>query len=313
MITSLIAFVGGVLIPGWLYIANKIRFKQKKREAEALTGVEVKTSWKKHKHALCIGWFKWFALFYLLLLLGQAWLHPDVLMLTTVVLVAPPLSMGIPYFGIKGLKRNFLLKEFIDTEELTLWYEDSREPSRTFWFNELERMRDKSIAHIDYLPLIQDTVPIIHEKHELIQLLKYAKAGNLSEFEQVSVTKVEERLNKIEDDLISRWKELRIALGQETRPEVIQSEKEKSLRQMEELLEKEGEVSRIQVDPALKELYALTENVEAPEDIKLLASNTIRDIEGKLASEANRHKEELIRLSAEATIKTSRRFHGIQE
>ena len=313
MMTSLIAMLGGVLIPGWLYIANKNRFKQKKREAEALTGVEVKTSWKKHSKAIWVGWYKWFALFYLLLLVGQSWLHPDVIMICTVVLVLPPFSIGIPYYGLKGLERGFVLSEFIDTEEMTLWYEDSRDAGRTFWFNELERMRDKSIEHNDYIPLIQDTVPIIHEKYELIQLLKHAKIGNLSESEQVSVSKVETRLNEIEDDLIKRWKELRIALGQDTRPEVIQSNKEESLRNMEVLLKKEGDMSFKQVDPALKELYALTNNPEAPEDIKSLASNTIRDIEAKLASEANRHKEELIRLSAEATIKTSRRFHGIQE
>lgn len=297
----------GVLMPGGLYLANKIRFAQKKEKMEAFTGVEIKTTWKKHKKAISVGWLKWFSLIYLLLLMGQNWIHPDMLILSTMVLV---ISIVILYLGIKGLNRDFNLEEFVTSDELMCWCEDGQD---YFWFNGTESMLLKSIKHGEYIPMIQETIPMIHERYKLICLLERAKAGELTESEQESVNKTEKQLQLTEIELGVRWEGLLVAIGSKPHPGKVQAEQVESLKEIEELLGKEGEVPKSPIDPALKELYALTDNPEVPSDIKTLASTVIRDIEEKLSVEERKQKDELIRMSAEATIKTSQQYHGLLE
>ena len=308
-----VGIIGGILMPVLIYAVNFIKFKQKKIELERKTGVEIQANWSIHSYMLLFSFYPYLIFIHILLMVGAHWLHPDFGIATFLLFFFQSVFLGMPYYAIKGLRCGFFLSEFLTPGQMIIWYEDKLLSRGQFWWSECDRFLSNEIVHGDYIPMIQDTIPFIEEKRRYLTILENLSKRPLSDYEAEVQASTEALLKLAEDELDRRWQDLLVAIGRNERPEVLDKRKAESVREFESLVKQgvgAGEAQK-QVDPALKELYALTQNEEAPADIKELAQNAIRDIETKLQTEEQAQREETIRRSAEVVIHTSRQFHGV--
>lgn len=307
-----VGIIGGIVVPIVIYVMNYIRFGQKKRALEKEIGMEIPTNWKKHSGVFLFNVYLYAIILQIGLLASAHWIHPDFELATYLLVFIQTVFLGMPYTAIKGMKSGFYLTEFLTGYQLKLWYEDEKCRRGSFWMNECEHWLDSEIKNGDYLPLILDTIPLLNDKERYLTILENLSKRPLSEYEQEVRSSTAVLLSNIEDDLDKRWQELLIALGKVERPEVLDKRKVESVQAFEQMTNRAPGMAQKQADPALKELYALTQNEEAPDDLKKLAKNAIRDIETKLETESRKEKEDAIRRSAEAVIHTSRQYHGLE-
>lgn len=307
-----VGIIGGIVVPIVIYVMNYVRFGQKKQALEREIGMEIPTNWKKHSGVFLFNVYLYAIILQIGLLAGAHWIHPDFELATYLLVFIQTVFLGMPYTAIKAMTSGFYLTEFLNGHQLTLWYEDEKCRRGRFWMNECEHWLNSEIKNGDYLPLILNTIPLIEYKRQYMKILSDLSKRPLSAYEEEIQSSTVVLLSNLEDDLDERWQELLIALGKAERPEVLDKRKAESVQSFEQLVSQTPGVVQKQADPALKELYALTQNEEAPDDLKELAKNAIRDIETKLETESRKEKDEAIRRSAEAVIHTSRQYHGLE-
>lgn len=303
----------GIVIPVVIYAMNFIYFGKLKAHWEKVTGSEIQTDWGKHSKELMFYLYPVIVVLHIVFMTCAYWFHPDFILLSVGLTILQNFLQAIVILETKGLTYGFYLREFLGEYELRLWYKDNEGRRDYFWYGQEDSFLLSEIVHADYIPEIQKTLPLLKEKEKFEDILENLSVRPLSDYEAEVKSSTEARLKEIEEELDSRWEYLLIAVGRLERPEVLDERKAESVREFESLVKQEAETGKAQkqADPALKELYALTQNEEAPADIKKLAENAIRDIETKLEADEQKAKEEAMRRSAEVVINTSRQFHGV--
>lgn len=303
----------GVGVPAGLYLANRIHFERLMKQTERRLGQAVDTTWKKHKYGKDLWVIKWVGIIYWIVLIIGLYLNNEhILLVALSSMVLPPISIGIPYAGIKGLRSGFSVSEVLTESQLKLWMCNSRKDGFIFP-NECENILEGKIKHIEYIPFILETHPLLAEKKTLLAVIKGFKASKwLSEQEESLLLQTKERLWKVENILQERWHGFQVARGFKPLPEVAEQRKAESVKQAVSLLGQDGESSKIIDSPALKELYLLTADKKTPTDILEQANQTIREIEAKVEAEKLELERATTRRSAEAVIQAARNYHGLQ-
>lgn len=312
-----ISLVVGIVLPVVVYGFVYVRFHQKKAEWEKANGMPIHASWWKRMYSTGLAIYPVFLLINVVRVLNTSIVPtegmPDYVsfVLTLLSIMNVFFLFGMLYHVHHGVRFSFYLSEFLTLQDLKCWENDSNLSILDFFGEDGELYLFSKVIHPDYISLIQGALPMLKEKRALSEILQNLRNRPLSEYEKEVLGQTQARFDSLNAALSNRWDDVLIAIGRYERPEVLDKRKEASVKAFEKMNQTVPVAPQKPADPALKELHALTQNEEAPDDLKQLAHNAIRDIEAKLEQERQSEKDEAIRRSAENIIRTSRQYHGL--
>lgn len=278
------------------------------RKSEQELKIKVEISWLGYSD-FCINEIPTLPLLFLYLILFiygdmnhfsmEYWLAFGILLITDFVLLTL-------------LKRKFSVRDFLNVEHLQTWSEVNDYQYLTLY--EADKYLSKNINNRQYIPGVQKARGLLMEKEKLKAGMEIiGKTSELTPKEEKSLALIEQRIASIDESLKHLLEDFWVAIGMKLEPEKAEQLKKKTLAEIEYLFDSQEDETFRFTDPAIQELVELSENEEAPEDVRKIAKRTALEIQEKLEERRVKEQEESYRQSAKVLVATSRKYHQLDE